>query len=487
MLKNVKSFYFTKIVFSFLNDKLKLDFVKYNKKMQAYLDLDINHYKLFAGKYIIYEGNKKGKEYDFNNKLIFEGEYLNRKKHGKGKLYNNSGDLIFEGNYFNGKRNGKGKGIEILEGFNDSHTLIFEGEYRNDKKWNGNIYQKDNKFFANNNSINEKKRIYEIKEGNGILKTYNIFSQYLLSEAEFKNGELNGKCKEYYPNEILLFEGEYKNGKKWNGKGYDIYGNIIFELNNGKGHIKIYFLNGDDLIKSREINIFEVKDQKKILYSECDYLNGELNGIFKKYFFSGKLMLEQEYKGGKKNGKIKEYYPDTDQLIFEGEYLYDRKIKGKEYIKGRLEYEGEYFFDKKWNGKGYDENGNIIYELKNGTGKVKYYDDNGNLEFDGEYLNGEENGMTKEYYGGRLYFEGYYIKGKRNGKGKKYNHDGHVIYDGEYLNDKKNGKGKIYNSKGKLLYEGGFLEGKKNGKGKEYNDEGQVIYEGEYSKGMKIK
>ena len=49
------------------------------------------------------------------------------------------------------------------------------------------------------------------------------------------------------------------------------------------------------------------------------------------------------------------------ELIFEGEYLYNWKIKGKEYIKGRLEYEGEYLFNEKWNGNGYDENGNIIY------------------------------------------------------------------------------------------------------------------------------
>ena len=56
---------------------------------------------------------------------------------------------------------------------------------------------------------------------------------------------------------------------------------------------------------------------------------------------------------------------------FEGEFLYDFQIKGKFYINGKLEYEGEYLFDKKWNGKGYDEYGNIIYELKNGNGKVK--------------------------------------------------------------------------------------------------------------------
>ena len=463
MLENVKSIYFSKIVFSFFNDKRKLDLIKYNKKIQACLGIDINHYKLFAGKYIIYEDNKNGKEYDFNNRLIFEGEYLNRKKHGKGKLYNNSGDLIFEGNYLNGKRNGIGKGIEQLEGYD----FIFEGEYRNDKKWKGNIYQEDYKFFAENNSIDEKELIYEIKEGDGIIKVYNTFGKNLLSEMELKNGELNGKCKEYYSNQNLSFEGGYKNGKKWNGKEYDLNGNIIFELNNGKGHIKEYYYNKDELI------------------FECDYLNGEKNGINKKYF-SGKLILEEEYKDGKKNGKVKNYYPDTDQLIFEGEYLYDRRIKGKEYIKGRLEYEGEYFFDKKWNGKGYDKNGNIIYELKNGTGKVKYYDNYGRLEFDGEYLNGEENGMIKEYYGGRLWFEGKYIKGKRNGKGKEYNGDEQVIYEGEYLNDKKNGIGKEYNDEGKLIYEGGFLDGKRSGKGKEYNEEGQLIYEGEYSNGLKL-
>ena len=68
---------------------------------------------------------------------------------------------------------------------------------------------------------------------------------------------------------------------------------------------------------------------------------------------------------GKKNGKGKEYYEDS-KLRFEGEYLYDYKLKGKYYINGKLEYEGEFLYNEKWNGKGYDENGNIIYELING-------------------------------------------------------------------------------------------------------------------------
>ena len=44
----------------------------------------------------------------------------------------------------------------------------------------------------------------------------------------------------------------------------------------------------------------------------------------------GELEFEGEYLNGQRNGKGKEYY--NNKLIFEGEYLYDYKIKGKLYI-----------------------------------------------------------------------------------------------------------------------------------------------------------
>ena len=49
-------------------------------------------------------------------------------------------------------------------------------------------------------------------------------------EGEFKNGKRNGKGKEYFLLKSLLFEGEYKDWKKWNGKEYDPDWNIIYEL-----------------------------------------------------------------------------------------------------------------------------------------------------------------------------------------------------------------------------------------------------------------
>ena len=38
----------------------------------------------------------------------------------------------------------------------------------------------------------------------------------------------------------LKFYGEYLNGKILNGKGFDKEGNIQYEINNGKGNIKLY-------------------------------------------------------------------------------------------------------------------------------------------------------------------------------------------------------------------------------------------------------
>ena len=111
MLDNIKSTYFTKIVFSSLDEGRKLDIIKYNKRIQNNMNINSINYKIYSGRYIIYETNRKGKEYNsYNDKLIYEGEYLNGKRNGKGKEYDSYNDkLIYEGEYLNGKKNGKGK------------------------------------------------------------------------------------------------------------------------------------------------------------------------------------------------------------------------------------------------------------------------------------------------------------------------------------------------------------------------------------------
>ena len=103
-------------------------------------------------------------------------------------------------------------------------------------------------------------------------------------------------------------------------------------------------------------------------------------------------------------------------LKFEIEYVNNERY-GKSYsINGKLEFEGKYKYYDKWDGKGYNKNGIIINKLINGTGKVKKYDWKGDLEFKGEYLNGERNGKEKEYVNGKLIYEGEYLDGTRKEK-----------------------------------------------------------------------
>ena len=432
MLQRIKSSYFVEIIFNFIVEKRKLKIVQQNKIIQNILNININYYKLFKGTYFKFLLNGKRQEYDsYNDKIVFEGEYLNNQRNGKGKEFYYSSNIEFEGEYRNGKRNGYGKE------YYKNGKLKFEGTYLNGNKWNGKGYDVNSKL------------VYELENGNGIVKEY--YDNNILSfEGNYSNGQKDGKGKEYdfngklsfdgeylndkrngngkeydHLNEALIYDGVYLSGNRWDGKGYDSDGNEIYELKNGKGIIREYLSPG------------------KLLY-EYEYINGEKNGKGKEYnYFNGKLKFEVEYVNNKRNGKCKEYDNDGN-LVFEGQYLYDQKFKGREYVQGVLEYEGEYLFEKKWNGKGYDRNGNMIYELKNGSGKVKEYE-NGKLSFEGKYLNGKKDGEGKEYdYDERTIYEGVFRNGKKwDGIETEYNFNDrcfmkNVYAEGEKITIKKN-------------------------------------------------
>ena len=85
MINNVKSSYFLRVLFSFTNEKQKLKLIKYNKSLQRNIDINLINYKIFSGRYIIYEQNGNGKECDYDSHIIYEGEYLNGARNGKGK------------------------------------------------------------------------------------------------------------------------------------------------------------------------------------------------------------------------------------------------------------------------------------------------------------------------------------------------------------------------------------------------------------------
>ena len=86
-----------------------------------------------------------------------------------------------------------------------------------------------------------------IKNGKGV--EYKIKKDNLLVfKGEYLNGKRNGKGREYYDNNNLKYQGEYKEGKIWNGKGYDINGKLEFEVKDGNGKGKEYQICSGNII-----------------------------------------------------------------------------------------------------------------------------------------------------------------------------------------------------------------------------------------------
>ena len=236
-MKNIKSIFYKRLLLSHLNEKIKLDLIKYNKCLQNILDISLINYKVYSGKYIIYEKDRKGKLYNaYEDRLLFEGEFLNGKKHGKGKEYTYIGKINFEGEYLNGIINGKGKeyfddgkikyegnylnGLRHGEGilYYNNGKIRFMGEYSYGRIWNGKVFDC------------YWKKFFEIINGAGYIRDYDYSGKILLSEGPYSNGEKNGEQKDYYDNGNIQFEGQYINGKpNGHGKKYETNGNLRFE------------------------------------------------------------------------------------------------------------------------------------------------------------------------------------------------------------------------------------------------------------------
>ena len=109
MLKNILSEYFIKKFFLNVNEKLKLEIMKYNKNLQRLNDISLKNYRRFSDNYIFFISKGNGKEYNKYGNIIYEGEFLNGKRNGKGKEYDARGNLKYDGEFLKGERNGKGK------------------------------------------------------------------------------------------------------------------------------------------------------------------------------------------------------------------------------------------------------------------------------------------------------------------------------------------------------------------------------------------
>ena len=77
---------------------------------------------------------------------------------------------------------------------------------------------------------------------------------------------------------------------------------------------------------------------------------------------------------------------------------------------------------------------------KNGKG-ILYYS-NGNILYEGDFINGKPEGNGKFIYENGNYYIGQFKNCLRNGKGILFYSNGNIKYDDDWINGKKEGNGK---------------------------------------------
>ena len=113
------------------------------------------------------------------------------------------------------------KSIESLYIFKDIFSFLCEKQKLKIIIYNKDLQKKLDITFEDYKRI---RGIYREGERNGKGKEYYISNNIMIFEGEYLNRKRNGNGKEYYSNGEFRFEGEYLNGER-NGKGKEYYSN----------------------------------------------------------------------------------------------------------------------------------------------------------------------------------------------------------------------------------------------------------------------
>ena len=181
-------------------------------------------------------------------------------------------------------------------------------------------------------------------------------------QGDVESNKPNGLGILTYPWGAKYF-GEWKDGRLWNGTGYDNKNNIIGKYVNGENTIKkpVVKIEKKPVVKIEKKPVVKIeKEQTGVLFRRL--VNGEF-----RWFENGNEDKDGKYEGeienGLAHGQGTNISPDGD--------IYVGKFKDGEYhgqgtftFHDGAKYVGEFKDGKVWNGKIY--NGNFIYKIVNG-------------------------------------------------------------------------------------------------------------------------
>ena len=303
---------------------------------------------------------KQGRWYTFYDvgSIKQEGMYKDDKKNGYFKDYTEGGDLISVSKYGNDVKQEEAEEVTKLDVQNEYYP---DGKIKVSATYRNGIPEGIKREFSHDGQI-QNSFLYN----NGIITGEGVIRE---------DGSRDGHWKEYYEDNTLKSEGDYKDGKQ-------------------TGVWKYFYPDG--------------KLEQTGKYSNT----GKLSGTWKWFYDSGELLQEEEYTNGVKDGMHTEY-DENQKMTEEGEYVNGLE-DGPWYI-----ISGDYL-----------ERGTYRDGLKSGMWKTYFlFQKEGKtdsiLSFSGNFIDDNPDGKHIYYWdNGKMKDEGLYIMGRKEGDWVLYNYDG---------------------------------------------------------------
>lgn len=174
----------------------------------------------------------------------------------------------------------------------------------------------------------------------------------------------------------------------------------------------------------------------------------------------------QKDEQGRRHGKWQTFFPETQELKFEGEFSHGKEIGIFKFYKEELK----------------NPTALMYFEPNKETVKVQYLAQNGKIISEGNMLNQQRTGLWTYFHKNSsivMMLENY-RDGKLEGEKKIFYEDKSLAEEATYVNDKITGKRKLYSPKGAVLEELTYVNGELHGPAKFYNDQGELMSEGNY-------
>lgn len=406
---------------------------------------EVNEYLLKKG-WEYHESTKGDNEHYSTITWAYNKEYYSDKAQGWFYLYTYEGlpnklsYSFFNKQSYNTIKSGvTAAGMKLVDNSIEDNELVtkysganFFVSIRTAKREKEESYSGDNSITAYSVVVIKKTGVYDSDNGK---KTDYYEGGQIKAEYYLTNGKLNGQLKVYHENGNIQRVGTYVNGKE-NGRfiEYDEDGKKTAEYPMVNGEINGVLTIYKDGLKSQEIT----------------KQNGVSNGKFVAYYYSDEGKLHSKLQGAfldeKKDGLWQTFIisEGKEELIEYTTYSNDEKNGAfKEYVNSDSLETGTYkngilngYFKRKTKMTG--------FEGKNFESEVTWW----NMESEGNYINGLEDGKWIYYFFGGKSEEGNYQLGNKTGKWIKYvrmgNYADKIQQETNYTNGKENGLCKRY-------------------------------------------